>query len=78
CKDDIGASKPPIRSRMGENLCKIRSNQAIKVFAELFSKSDNPNPLTFSSAQNECEHSAKSRAYCCRYPSTISKKREAK
>jgi len=28
-KGGIDASKPPIRTRMGENLCKIRSNQAI-------------------------------------------------
>jgi len=47
-KGGIDASKPPIRTRMGENLCKICSNQAIKVFAELFSKSDNPSRTNFS------------------------------
>jgi len=51
CTDDIGASKPPIRPRFIENLCKIRSNQAIKSFLVLFlekeqSKSTNLSPTT--------------------------------
>ena len=46
-KGGIDTSKPIKHPRFIENLCKTRSTQAIKVFAELFSKSENPNPLNF-------------------------------
>ena len=63
CKDDIGASKPIKHPCFIENLCKICSNQAT-VLPRFFKSGSpsglsGPNPLTFSSAQSECEHSAK-------------------
>jgi len=46
-KGGIDASKPPIRTRMGENLCGVSTNQAIKSFLVLFLEKEQSKSTNF-------------------------------